>query len=143
LQENLIAAFKLSEDALDHLKEFPSTVSQIDLPEGYVFFVYLSGDRLYTVADWTLYVYSMSDHTSPIATYQLGGKCCSAIIVDNHLYLGDVRKMLHVFEVTTSLTQPLVPVIVIGTESWVCKILRVRHELILGENNGYLEVFDI
>ena len=94
-----MAALSLSEDALNHLKELPATVSQIDLPESYdkVYFVYLSGDRLYTAADKTMYVYSMSDHTSPIATYQLSKKCLSGIITDNHLYLGDVRKMLHVF----------------------------------------------
>ena len=106
----------MSEDALNHLKELPATVSQIDLPESYkaVAFVYLSGDRLYTAADKTLYVYSMSDHTSPIATYQLGGQCDSGIIADNHLYLGGEK--LHVFEVTTSLSQPLIPVKVIHTE---------------------------
>ena len=72
-----MAALSLSEDALNHLKDLPSTVSQIDLPESgkSVCFVYLSGDRLYTAVDETLYVYSMSDHTSTIATYQLGGDC--------------------------------------------------------------------
>jgi hypothetical protein len=68
----------------------------------------------------------MSDHTSPIATYQLGGGCRSGIITDNHLYLG-VRLKLHVFEVTTSLTQPLIPVKVIDTKDWVFKILRVGN----------------
>ena len=111
MRENLIAALTLSEDALNHLKELPATVSQIDLTESYrlVFFVYLSGDRLYTAAGESLYVYSMSDHTSPIATYQLGGFCYSCIIAENHLYLGGFRKKLHVFEVTTSFTQPLIP----------------------------------
>jgi hypothetical protein len=102
----------LSEDALNHLKDLPSTVSQIDLPESddiEVRFVYLGGDRLYTTADETLFVYSMSDHTSPIATYQLGDECYSGIITDNHLYLGGDEK-LHVFKVTSSLTQPLIPV---------------------------------
>jgi hypothetical protein len=94
--------------------------------------VYLSGDRLYTAGgDETLYVYSMSDHTSPIATYQLGGgRCFSGIITDNHLYLGcGYDEKLHVFEVTTSLTQPLIPVKVIDTKSLVLKILRVGNEL--------------
>jgi hypothetical protein len=111
-----MAALSLSEDAVNHLKELPAAVSQIDLPgSGYdVSFVYLSGDRLYTAADKTLYVYSMSDHTSPIATYQLVGDCRSGIIADNHLYLGGEEK-LHVFEVTPSLTQPLIPVKVIST----------------------------
>ena len=99
--------------SLSHIKELPTTISQIDLPLSYqaVAFVYLSGDRLYTAADETLYVYSMSDHTSPIATYQLGGELCdSGIITDNHLYLSDGRNKLRVFIVTTSLSQPLVPV---------------------------------
>jgi hypothetical protein len=80
--------------------------------------VHLSGDRLYTGTDKTLYVYSMSDHTSPIATYQLGGECLSGIITDSLLYLG-VEGKLHLFEVTTSLTQPLVPGKVINTKDWV------------------------
>ena len=65
---------------------------------------------MYTADDETLYAYSMSDNTSPIATYQLGGdRFLSGIIADDHLYLGGEEK-LHVFEVTTSLTQPLIPV---------------------------------
>jgi hypothetical protein len=139
LKENFKAAFSLSEDALNHLKELPSTVSQIYLPESNepVYFVYLSGDRLYTATDKTLYVYSMSDHTSPIATYQLSGDCYSGIIADNHLYLGGKIK-LFIFEITTSLTQPLLPVEVIETKYEVYKILRVKNELILGEYDGWL-----
>jgi hypothetical protein len=100
-------------------------------------FVYLNGDRLYTEADNTLYVYSKSHHTSPIATYPLGGECFSGIIADNHFYLGGLNK-LHVFEVTTSLTYPLIPVKVIKTRDRKLKILRVGHELILGGFKGYL-----
>ena len=38
----------MSEDALDHIKELPYTTSQLDLPENeFVYFVYLSGDKLY------------------------------------------------------------------------------------------------
>ena len=81
---------------------------------------------MYTAADETLYVYSMSDHTSPFATYQLGGRCFSGIITDNHLYLGGYEK-LYVFEVTATLTQPLIPVKVIDTEYSVYKILRVGN----------------
>jgi hypothetical protein len=126
--------------SLSHLKDLSTSVSQIDIPESgcTVHFVYLSGERLYTAADETLYVYSMSDHTSPIATYRLDDRWCdSGIITDNHLYLGGEYK-LHVFEVTTSLTQPLIPVKVIDTKDWVYKILRVSNELILGEFDGYL-----
>jgi hypothetical protein len=97
---------------------------------------------LYTVADETLFVYSMSDHTSNIATYRLWRGCKSGIITDNHLYLGGNMK-LFVFEVTTSLTHPLIPVEVIDTKDSVYKILRVGNELILGERSGHLEVFDI
>ena len=73
----------------------------MDLPRvgDRLYFVYLSGDRLYTAGgDETLYVYSMSDQTSHIATYYLGERyrCFSGIITDNHLYLGCDDK-LHVF----------------------------------------------
>jgi len=71
------------------------------------------GDRFYTEADETLNVDSVSDHTSLIATYQLGGRCISGIIADNYLCLGGYK--LQVFEVTISLTQPLVPVKVFDT----------------------------
>ena len=93
---------------------------------------------MYTEADMKLYVYSMSDHTSPIATYKLGSYWCySGIIADNHLYLGGDYK-LHIFRVTTSFTDPLVPKKVINTKDWVLKILRVNSELILGESDRYL-----
>ena len=106
----------------------------MDLPKsGYlVHFVYLSGDRLYTAGeDETLYVYSMSDHRSPIATYPLGGWCYSGMIIDDRLYLGRDFK-LHVFKVSTSLTQPLTPVTEITTKHYVNKILRVGNEFLLG-----------
>ena len=91
----------------------------------------LSGDRLYTETDKNLYVYLMSDLTSPIATYPLGGRCYSAMITDDHLYLGG-DKQLYVFKVTASLTQPLAPLKVITTKFDVYKILRVGIELLLG-----------
>ena len=70
----------------------------MDLPESeyQVLFVYLSEDRLYTAVIHTLYVYSMSDLTSPIATYPLVERCYSGMIIDDHLYLGVCDK-LHVF----------------------------------------------
>ena len=96
--------------SLSRHEDLHTTVSQINLLKGEnrVFFVYLSGERLYTEAGKTLYVYSISDHTSPIATYQLGSLCFSGIIADNYLYLGGVNEF-HIFEVTCSLTQPLIP----------------------------------
>ena len=93
--------------------------------------MYLSGDRLYTAADKTLYVYSMSDFTSPIATYPLGGKCYSGMIIDDRLYLGGNYK-LHIFKLSSSLTQPLSPVKAITTKESVYKLLRVGNELLLG-----------
>jgi hypothetical protein len=94
--------------------------------------VYLSGDRLYIAGeDKTLYVYSMSDHRSPIATYPLGDTCWSGMIIDDRLYLG-AESELHVFKVSTSLTQPLTPVTQITTKGCVYKILRVANELLLG-----------
>jgi hypothetical protein len=83
-------------------------------------------------------VYSLSDFSSPIATYPLGAWCYSGIITVNRLYLGGYEK-LHIFEVMSiSITQPLKPATVIDTASYVNKILRVGNELILGEGNGYL-----
>jgi hypothetical protein len=48
----------------------------------------MSGDRLYTEADKRLRVYSMSDLTSPISTYDLPGWSFSGLIDDNCLFLG-------------------------------------------------------
>ena len=77
-----------------------------------VLFVYLSDDRLYTQAKSTLLVYSVNDLSSPLATYPLSENCISAIISDTRLFLeGDSK--LHVYEVTTSLTEPLTPLKVI------------------------------
>ena len=116
----------------------------MDLPAGdnAVYFVYLNGDRLYTERGDNLFVYSLSDLSSLIATYPLGGLCCSGIIADNRLYLGGYKK-LYIFEVSTSITQPLKLVTFINTEYCVFKILRAGHELLLGEPNGYFKVFDI
>ena len=96
--------------SLSHHDDLFTTVSQINLLKGdnKVFFVYLNWERLYTSLDKTLYVYSISDHTSLIATYQLGSLCASGIITDNYLYLGGLNE-LQIFEVTSSLSQPLIP----------------------------------
>jgi hypothetical protein len=109
-----------------------------------IYFVYLNGDRLYTVENKTLYVYSLSDLSSPIATYPhlRGQSYYSCIITDNRLYLGGGRG-LHIFEVNNSSTQPLKRVTVIDTCGWPKKILRLGDELLLGEDTGYLQVFDI
>ena len=93
--------------------------------------MYLWGGRLYTEVDKTLYVYSLGDLTSPIATYPLGHRIASGLISDNRLYLGGNYKLL-IFEVTPSLTQALAPVTEIPTKHWVYKILRVGDALLLG-----------
>jgi hypothetical protein len=73
----------------------------------------------------------LSGKSSPIATYPLRGWCFSGIITDNRLYLGGNGK-LHIFEMTTSINQPLKLVTVIDSKPGVCKILRAGHELLLG-----------
>ena len=70
-----IEALKDLEDrvshSLLHRNELPCTITQIDLPPhtSNIWFVYLSGDKLYTAADKTLYVYLVRNNKSPIATY--------------------------------------------------------------------------
>jgi hypothetical protein len=105
-------------------------INLLESPD-YVAIAYLWGDKLYTEANETLYVYSLGDLTSPLATYPLGVKCYSALISENRLYLGGVRK-LHIFEVTPSLTEPLTPVTQITTKMPVNKIFRVGDDLLLG-----------
>jgi hypothetical protein len=64
--------------------------------------VLLSGDRVYTAALNTLYVYSLGDLTHPIATYKLNDIVAwSALIVDNRIYLGMNDKKLQVFEISS------------------------------------------
>jgi hypothetical protein len=106
----------------------------INLPENAsgVWLVYLFGERLYTEADETLYVYSLSDITSPCATYQSACECYSGLITENRLYLGGIH-WLQIFEVTPSLSEPLMPVTKIPIKGYaVNKILRVGDELLLG-----------
>ena len=116
--------------SLLHINDLPFTTSQINLPDGgfdgHVKFVQLNGDKLYTAADKTLYVYLVSDTTSPIATYSLSKVCFSCIIIDNRLYLGG-RGYLEIFDLKTSLSQPLRSVTQIKTKNQVHKLLRVGH----------------
>ena len=104
--------------------------------------MYLSGDKLYTAANKTLYVYLVNDISSPIGTYSLYYECFSGIIIDNRLYLGGLCCLM-IFELSTSLTHPLRPFTQITTKDRVFKVLRVGHQLILGEYDGWLEVADI
>jgi len=101
--------------SLLHIIDLPCTTSQVDLPGSYVYFVYLSAEKLYTASDKTLYVYLVSDTISPIATYSLDDECFSCMIIDNCLYLGGDYYLM-IFEVTTSLMQPLTPITQITTK---------------------------
>jgi hypothetical protein len=103
--------------------------------------VLLSEDRLYAATTDILYVYSMRDLISPITTISLE-RIYSGIIIDDRLYLGGIKNLL-IFKVTTSLNQPLESVKNISTKKGVLKILRVGSELLLGELDGYFEVFEI
>ena len=105
----------------------------------------LKGDRLYTQVDDILYVYSMSDLTSPIATYEFPGDCCSGLIADNLLFfLGGFDYInIIVYQISTSLKQPLRQLAAIETHEWTNKIIKLGKELVLGEWDGYIQVFDI
>ena len=65
LIENQKAASFYAEDALDHIQHLPFTISQIDIPYS-ANFVLLSGDRVYTAVDETIFVYSLGDLTHPV-----------------------------------------------------------------------------
>ena len=88
--------------------------------------MHLSGEKLYTAAGKTLYVYLVSNITSFIATYSLSDDCNSGMISDNRLFLGG-KYYLKIFELSTSLTQPLSPITQITTKEGVYKTLRVGH----------------
>lgn len=104
--------------AISKFIELPSGISMIDFPESIdpVWFVYLWGDRLYTETNYTLYVYSLTNLSSPSASYTLGynENVYSALITNNRLYVGGTKK-LHIFEVTSSPTEPLIPITKIPT----------------------------
>jgi hypothetical protein len=130
----------LSEDALGHIEELPRTITCVDLPGiGFeVNFVLLSGDRLYTAAYKTLFVYSASEFTSPIATYVIPVKCWSGLIVNNCLFLGGGSSKIIVYEISTSLSKPLKLLASIETRYFIIKVIKVGQELVLGEEYGYL-----
>jgi hypothetical protein len=82
---------------------------------------------LYTEADGTLSVYSVSDPTSPVVIYQIDvGYCYSGIISHSHLYIGGIKEVW-VYKVTTNVTQPLTLVKEVQTKQSVLKLLRVGH----------------
>jgi hypothetical protein len=141
LKENYKAAKFMSKEedfedrvsrSLLHRNDLSCTTSQVALPgKDRARFVYLSEDKLYTMAKGTLYVYSLGDLTSPSASYPLYDSCYSALITENRLYIGGWCK-LHIFEVTPSLTEPLTPVTQIPIMGLVLQILRVGDDLLLG-----------
>jgi hypothetical protein len=100
----------LSEDAFNHIEDLLFIISAVQVPfcKDFARFVLLSGDRLYTVGHKTLYIYSMMDHTFPIATYVLPDSCHSGLIADNFLFLGGENfNGIIVYELSASLTEPL------------------------------------
>ena len=104
--------------------------------------MYLHGDRLYTEVNNDLRVYLINDLTSPIASYPLNGQSFSCLVSDNRLYING-GSILYVFEVSTSLIEPLVEVSQIIVAKYVMKILRKGSELLLGRSDGFLSVLDI
>jgi hypothetical protein len=69
-------------------------------------------------------VYSLSELNNPLASYPIGGNCYAGVLTDSRLYLGDNKCKLHVFEVTSSLTQPIEPITQIKTERAIFKFLK-------------------
>jgi hypothetical protein len=67
-------------------------MTQIELTEGFNFlkvhFVHLNAGLLYTEVDKILHVYSVSDLSTPIASYEIDNHCYSCIIADSQVYLG-------------------------------------------------------
>ena len=127
--------------AIKNAKKQSSSVSQINFSgtERLISFVLLSGDRLYTVIDDYLYIYSMKNLSSFIQRYPFD-KCfnTSGVITETHLYVTSWEK-LNVLKLTSDDNNPLqllnsitLPV------RYVFKILRVGNELLLGEWDGYL-----
>ena len=108
-RDNFKAALALSEDVLEHIYRIPCEISTVALPEtgGSVQFVLLSGDRLYTSAEQTLYVYSLSDFTSPIATDRVYYNCWSGLITNDLLFLGEGSSNIIVYKLSRSIAYPL------------------------------------
>jgi hypothetical protein len=101
-----------SKDALSHVGELPVRVTQKDFAmRDHPFnMVYLDGDRLYTEVDDNLKVYLINNMEKPIACYKLNGESFSCLVTENRLYINGSKHgvtILHIFEVSTSLTQPL------------------------------------
>jgi hypothetical protein len=134
----------MSKDALSHIRDLPQTVTERNF--GYrdypLTLVYLDRDRLYTEVNDNLLVFLINDLTSPIASYPLNGQSFSCLVSENRLYING-GSIMHVFEVSTSLTEPLVEVSQIIIAKYVMKIVREGSELLLGRSDGSLSVLDI
>ena len=108
--ENYKSAEFISEDSLLHIEDLPCKIAQVNFPEkgdNEISFVHLYGDRLYLGSGETLYIYSVTDYTSPIARYPIKGYCHSGLVADNLLFLGGSND-LRVFKLTNSLITPLI-----------------------------------
>jgi hypothetical protein len=120
---------RVNQSLLHINNDIPYANSQVDLPgisNKKVLFVHLNGDKLYLAADTVLYVHYLSDTAPCICTYSLSDECYSGIISENRLYLGGFE-YLKIFELTSSLTQPLTPVKEIKIKHGILKVLRVGH----------------
>ena len=94
---------------------------------------------MYTSVDKILYVFSVSDLSSPIATYDLPWSYKKLIISDNRLFLGASNTCdITVIEINTSLSKPLIELVEIQTSEMIMKMMKVGQELFLGEYDGYL-----
>ena len=103
--------------------------------------VCLDRDRLYIELDKFLHVHVINRLRSPIAAYPLNGHFSSCLVDGNRLYL-NAGETLHVFEVSTSLTQPLLEVSQIPVPEKVNKIVKSGYKLFLAMSGGTLSVLD-
>jgi hypothetical protein len=62
----------------------------------------------------------------------------TGLIADNRLFLGGNNTKIIVFEISTSLTQPLKRLASIETSSGIMKMMKLGKNIILGERRGYL-----
>ena len=131
--------------AIENNQKVPCTISQIVIPHeafNTVFFFLVSGDRLYSGTPYFLYVYSLSSLTLPLARFPNETTGQSGFILDNRLYLGGLDS-LAVLQISDSLPPPLSLVEKRKTYSAVRKIVRAGNELIMGEQAGFIEIYDI
>ena len=84
-------------------------------------------------------MYSVSEITSSLATYDLVDRCNSGLIADSRLFLdGGISNKIIVYEMQISLSDPLKKVASIETKNYIRKMIKLGQELVLGEVDGYL-----